>query len=211
MADILVLKARPDLAGRVKAIEQEGTAYFPGVLSAAEVAELREAMERLAPLEESFDRKTSSTGVFLNKHINNAFNRDPRFLRCIDLPDIIDLAEAVHGDDCHVIGMTAWMTGPGRPDQKLHCDWLPVALPEETVHQIIENAEKDPGYRLHVDLEAQRVWDESEEVVANFDIEPFRRYSLLNGLDDIGLTLEREGDISRFEARRGAHGGVVTA
>lgn len=88
---------------------------------------------------------------------------------------------------------------------------LPVALPEETVHQIIENAEKDPGYRLHVDLEAQRVWDESEEVVANFDIEPFRRYSLLNGLDDIGLTLEREGDISRFEARRGAHGGVVTA
>ena len=87
---------------------------------------------------------------------------------------------------------------------------LPVVLPEETVQQIIENAEKDPGYKLHVDLEAQRVWDDSEEVVATFDIQSFRRYSLLNGLDDIALTMEREDDISSFESKRGAHGGVVT-
>jgi len=87
---------------------------------------------------------------------------------------------------------------------------LPVILPEETVQQIIEKAEKDPGYKLHVDLEAQRVWDDSEEVVATFDLEPFRRYSLLNGLDDIGLTMEREDDISKFESQRGLHGGVVT-
>jgi 3-isopropylmalate/(R)-2-methylmalate dehydratase small subunit len=87
---------------------------------------------------------------------------------------------------------------------------LPVILPEETVQQIIEKAEKDPGYKLHVDLEAQRVWDASEEVVATFDLEPFRRYSLLNGLDDIGLTMEREDDISKFESQRGIHGGVVT-
>lgn len=86
---------------------------------------------------------------------------------------------------------------------------LPVILPEETVQQIIEKAEKDPGYKLHVDLEAQRVWDDSEEVVATFDLEPFRRYSLLNGLDDIGLTMEREDDISKFESQRGIHGGVV--
>ena len=87
---------------------------------------------------------------------------------------------------------------------------LPVILPEETVQQIIEKAEKDPGYKLHVDLEAQRVWDDSEEVVATFDLEPFRRYSLLNGLDDIGLTMEREDDISKFESQRGIHSGVVT-
>ena len=87
---------------------------------------------------------------------------------------------------------------------------LPVVLPEETVQQIIEKAEKDAGYKLHVDLEAQRVWDDSEEVVATFDLEPFRRYSLLNGLDDIGLTMEREDDISKFESQRGIHGGVVT-
>ena len=87
---------------------------------------------------------------------------------------------------------------------------LPVILPEESVQQIMEKAEKDPGYKLHVDLEAQRVWDDSEEVVATFDLEPFRRYSLLNGLDDIGLTMEREADISKFESQRGTHGGVVT-
>ena len=87
---------------------------------------------------------------------------------------------------------------------------LPVILPEESVQQIMEKAEKDPGYKLHVDLEAQRVWDDSEEVVVTFDLEPFRRYSLLNGLDDIGLTMEREDDISKFESQRGIHGGVVT-
>ncbi len=87
---------------------------------------------------------------------------------------------------------------------------LPIVLPEETVHRIIENAESDPGYRLNVDLEAQRVWDESEDVAASFSVEPFRRYCLLNGLDDIGLTLEHEDAIAAFESRRSAGGGVLT-
>lgn len=87
---------------------------------------------------------------------------------------------------------------------------LPVVLPERTVQQIIENAENDPGYRLNVDLEAQRVWDENEDVVAEFSVEPFRRYCLLNGLDDIGLTLEHEGDIAAFESDRSSRGGVLT-
>ena len=69
------------------------------------------------------------------------------------------------------------------------------------MQQIIEKAEKDPGYKLHVDLEAQRVWDDSEEVVATFDLEPFRRYSLLNGLDDIGLSLEKVSSIDSFEEK----------
>ena len=87
---------------------------------------------------------------------------------------------------------------------------LPIVLPEETVHRIIENAESDPGYRLNVDLEAQRVWDESEDVAASFSVEPFRRYCLLNGLDDIGLTLEHEDAISAFESSRSAGGGVLS-
>ena len=69
---------------------------------------------------------------------------------------------------------------------------LPIVLPEETVQRIIANAEADPGYRLNVDLEAERVWDENEDVVADFSIEPFQRYCLLDGLDSIGLTLEHE-------------------
>ena len=87
---------------------------------------------------------------------------------------------------------------------------LPIVLPEETVQQIIENAERGPGYRLHVDLEAERVWDDDEQVVAEFRVEPFRRHCLLNGLDDIGLTLERDDDIAAFEANRSSHGGVLT-
>ena len=87
---------------------------------------------------------------------------------------------------------------------------LPIVLPEETVQRIIANAEADPGYRLSVDLEAERVWDESEDVAADFSIEPFQRYCLLNGLDSIGLTLGHEDNISDFERRRSSNGGVLT-
>ena len=88
---------------------------------------------------------------------------------------------------------------------------LPVVLPEETVKSLIENSESNPGYKITVDLEAQRIWDENEGVVAEFSIEPFRRHCLLNGLDEIGLTLEDEGKISSFESTRAKHGGVLTS
>ena len=86
---------------------------------------------------------------------------------------------------------------------------LPVVLHEDTVAQIIENSENDPEHRINIDLESQRVWDENEEVVAEFSIEPFRRHCMLNGLDDIGLTLEDETDISVFESGRSKQGGVL--
>lgn len=41
------------------------------------------------------------------------------------------MAEEIHGADCHIIGMTAWITGPERPDQTLHVDYLPVSLPAD--------------------------------------------------------------------------------
>ena len=80
---------------------------------------------------------------------------------------------------------------------------LPIVLPEEKVRQIMDLASENPGVRLHVDLEAQRVWDENEEIVVDFDVDQFRRYCLLNGLDDIGLTLQQEDKIAAFEAARG--------
>jgi 3-isopropylmalate/(R)-2-methylmalate dehydratase small subunit len=76
---------------------------------------------------------------------------------------------------------------------------LPVVLPQETIDRIIAAAEETSGYTLTVDLEAQRVWDSDEEVVTGFDIDPFRRESLLKGLDDIGLTLQVEHKIDAFE------------
>ncbi len=87
---------------------------------------------------------------------------------------------------------------------------LPVVLPEETVRRVIANAQASPGYRLTVDLETQRVWDEDQGVVASFEVEPFRRDSLLKGLDAIGLTLQHVDEISAFEARRSTHGGVLS-
>jgi 3-isopropylmalate/(R)-2-methylmalate dehydratase small subunit len=80
---------------------------------------------------------------------------------------------------------------------------LPVALPEEAVRQIMDLAKAHPGYRLNVDLEAQRIWDDQEVVSVAFQVDPFRRYCLLHGLDDIGLTLQHEDKIAAYEARRG--------
>ena len=79
---------------------------------------------------------------------------------------------------------------------------LPLKLPEAEVQQIMDKAKENPGMRLNVDLQAQRVWDDDEEISLSFEIDPFRRECLLNGLDDIGLTLQQEDSIAAFEARR---------
>ena len=80
---------------------------------------------------------------------------------------------------------------------------LPIVLPEEQVRRIIDLAADNPGIQLNVDLDAQRIWDENEEIVLEFEVEAFRRYCLLNGLDDIGLTLQKEDEIAAYEAARG--------
>ena len=80
---------------------------------------------------------------------------------------------------------------------------LPVRLPEEVVRQIMDKALANPGYRLSVDLEAQRLWDHNEELAVYFEIDPYRRDALLHGLDEIGLTLEHESKIAAYEATHG--------
>ena len=80
---------------------------------------------------------------------------------------------------------------------------LPLILPEEQVRQIMDKAESVPGIELNVDLVSQRVWDESEEISISFEIDPARKDALVNGLDDIGLTLRLENDIAAYEAKHG--------
>ncbi len=80
---------------------------------------------------------------------------------------------------------------------------LPITLPEDTVREILDRSKNEPGYQLHVDLELQRVWDSNEDLIASFDIDSFRRHALINGLDDIGLTLEHDAKISAFETGSG--------
>jgi 3-isopropylmalate/(R)-2-methylmalate dehydratase small subunit len=78
---------------------------------------------------------------------------------------------------------------------------LPVTLPEETVRSLMARASANPGLTLTVDLESQRITD-AECLSIPFSIDPFRRHCLLNGLDDIGLTLQHADKIAAFEALR---------
>ena len=74
---------------------------------------------------------------------------------------------------------------------------LPITLAQAEVDALMADAER--GDELAVDLEAQRITRADGSTIA-FDVEPFRKHCLLNGLDDIGLTLERASAIDAFEA-----------
>ena len=76
---------------------------------------------------------------------------------------------------------------------------LPVRLPEEQVDQLFQRAANHPGYKLTIDLQTRTVRDEHGLELA-FEVDDFRRHCLLNGLDDIGLTLEHEDKIAAYEA-----------
>ncbi len=78
---------------------------------------------------------------------------------------------------------------------------LPVRLDEETVDRLFQAAAATPGYQLIVDLTQNRVSD-GAGIDVLFAIDPFRRHALLEGLDDIGLTLQHEDQIAAFERAR---------
>ena len=65
----------------------------------------------------------------------------------------------------------------------------------------MDKASENPGISLNVDLQTQRIWDEDEEISISFELDPFRRDCLLEGLDDIGITLQNEDKIREFENR----------
>ena len=78
---------------------------------------------------------------------------------------------------------------------------LPIVLPEAQVDQLFKEVEATEGYQLTVDLERQVVVTPSGEEFA-FEVDNFRKHCLLNGLDDIGLTLQHADEIKAYEARR---------
>jgi len=78
---------------------------------------------------------------------------------------------------------------------------LPIVLPEPRIAQLFDEVAAHPGYALTIDLERQKVID-PQGLEIDFEVQPFRRYCLLNGLDDIGLTLRQSDKIKAFEARR---------
>jgi 3-isopropylmalate/(R)-2-methylmalate dehydratase small subunit len=79
---------------------------------------------------------------------------------------------------------------------------LPIRLSEEQVDDLFARAAKHPGYKLTVDLNTQTVRDD-HGLEISFEVDPFRRHCLLNGLDDIGLTLEHADKITAYETSHG--------
>jgi 3-isopropylmalate/(R)-2-methylmalate dehydratase small subunit len=81
---------------------------------------------------------------------------------------------------------------------------LPIVLSEADVDRLFHDVAAFPGFRLVVDLPAQTVaYDDGSRTMA-FDVDAFRKYCLVNGLDDIGLTLRHAEKIKAFEERRRA-------
>jgi len=78
---------------------------------------------------------------------------------------------------------------------------LPIVLPEETVEQLFQTVQQNPGLELTIDLPDQQVIGPDGTRHA-FEIDPFRKHCLLEGLDDIALTLKQADDIRAYEERR---------
>ena len=81
---------------------------------------------------------------------------------------------------------------------------LPVTLSQEQVDELFKRTENNVGYKLTVDLPSQTVSD-STGLKYSFDVDPFRKDCLLKGLDDIGLTLQHEPDITAYEKKAHPH------
>jgi 3-isopropylmalate/(R)-2-methylmalate dehydratase small subunit len=78
---------------------------------------------------------------------------------------------------------------------------LPIALPQPEIDKLLDDASRGANAVVSVDLEKQEICGPDGGVIP-FAVDPFRKQCLVNGWDDIGLTLRREGDISAFESRR---------
>lgn len=91
---------------------------------------------------------------------------------------------------------------------------LTIVLPEAEVEALMSLGEQDPSAEVTVDLEARQIrytaGDSGEQTIP-FEIDDYSRWRLLEGLDDIGLTLRNEADIDAFEAKRPTHKPVTTS
>jgi len=78
---------------------------------------------------------------------------------------------------------------------------LPIKVPKEIIDKLLDDASRGSNAVIEVDLEKQQIRGPDGGTV-HFDIDPFRKHCLLNGLDDIGLTMEKQSDIDDFETRQ---------
>ncbi|WP_312764647.1 phytanoyl-CoA dioxygenase family protein, partial [Stutzerimonas balearica] len=118
---------------RLAALHHQGFVLLPAVLAPAQISELRAAIDRLTPVGLDYQG-------LVDDHYKCVFNREPFWLTFLDLPGVIELAEAALGSDCHIIGQTAWRSRPGFVGGELHADYLALELPERLL--------ADPAFEL---------------------------------------------------------------
>jgi len=78
---------------------------------------------------------------------------------------------------------------------------LPIRMPKEIIAKLMDDASRGSNAIIEIDLEKQEIKGPDGGTV-HFDIDPFRKHCLLNGLDDIGLTMEKKSEIDDFETRQ---------
>ena len=76
---------------------------------------------------------------------------------------------------------------------------LPIVLPKEKINNLFEESKNNNGLELNIDLESQTIFNINLEINIAFDIDPYRKYCILNGLDNIGLTLQHVDKIELYE------------
>ena len=79
---------------------------------------------------------------------------------------------------------------------------LPIVLPERSVDRLFDDTKVFPGFKLTIDLPQQTIATADGSLTIAFDVDPFRKHCLVNGFDDIGLTLQHADEIRAFEAKR---------
>ncbi|MFK0087501.1 phytanoyl-CoA dioxygenase family protein [Pseudomonas sp. NPDC090755] len=125
-----------DVPSVLRALHDDGFVLLPAALAPAQVEQLQGAISRLTPLHWDYNG--------LIEHYKCVFNRDPLWLAYLDLPGIIELAQAALGEDCHIIGQTAWRSHPGAQGMPLHLDHLVMQLPPELL--------ADPDFELPMQI-----------------------------------------------------------
>jgi hypothetical protein len=113
----------------LEAMHEDGFALISGVLTQGEVDDARRKIDDLDPIYWDFTGPTD--------HYKNVFNRDPFWLSFLDRDGVIDIAETALGQDCHIIGQTAWRSHPGHRGVGLHLDYLPMEWPSPGVPDAI--------------------------------------------------------------------------
>ena len=137
-----------------EALHQQGFGLLPAVIDPPTITELREAIDRLEPIHWDYQG-------LVDDHYTCVFNRSPFWLRFLDLPGVIELAEAALGTDCHIIGQTSWRSRPGFIGGELHADYLAMELPESLL--------ADPAGELPVQVGTGNLY------LDDIDAEPPRR------------------------------------